>query len=233
MEIFKIRASSAGKIAGVKGLGETGKSYCKQWLKETLYKRRTEIKSKYIDKGNRLEEEGFTLMALQLDLGMVYKNHEFFKDDYFCGTPDLIHNGVVYDNKCSWSLDTFPMFESEIPNSDYFNQLQVYMHLTGCRKASLCYTLIDADIDLVMQAVKWTTEARNIFKTISNMVYTKSAFGEYIEEFCNGFTGPFVEIPESDRIKTFEFEYDPQVIEKLQSRVVECREYINSLLKTK
>jgi hypothetical protein len=125
------------------------------------------------------------------------------------------------------------MFETEIPNSDYFNQLQVYMHLTGCRKASLCYTLIDADIDLVMQAVKWTTEARNIFKTISNMVYTKSAFGEYIEEFCNGFTGPFVEIPESDRIKTFEFDYDPQVIEKLQSRVVECREYINTLLKTK
>jgi hypothetical protein len=105
--------------------------------------------------------------------------------------------------------------------------------LTGCRKASLCYTLIDADIDLVMQAVKWTTEAKKIFKTIANMVYTKDAFGEYIEEFCNGFTGPFVEIPESDRIKTFEFDYDPQVIEKLQSRVVECREYINTLLKTK
>jgi hypothetical protein len=48
MEIFKIRASSAGKISGIKGLGETGKTYCKQWLKEKLYKRRTEIKSKYI-----------------------------------------------------------------------------------------------------------------------------------------------------------------------------------------
>lgn len=231
MEIFKIRASSAGKISGIKGLGETGKTYCKQWLKEKLYKRRTEIKSKYIDKGNRLEEEAFTLMALQLDLGMVYKNDKYFEDDYFCGTPDLIHNGVVYDNKCSWSLDTFPMFESEIPNSDYFNQLQVYMHLTGCTKASLCYTLIDADYDLVSQAVKWLTEPKKIYSTIFNMVYTKEAYKVYYEEFCDGFEGNFIEIPEADRIKTFEFDYDPQVIEKLKARVVECREYISTLVK--
>ena len=37
--------------------------------------------------------------------------------------------------------------------------------------------------------------------------------------------------PESDRIKTFEFDYDSQVIEKLQARVIECREYINTLIK--
>lgn len=233
MEKFKIRASSAGKIAGVKGLGETGKTYCKQWLKETLYKRRTEIKSKYIDKGNRLEEDGFTLMTLQLDLGMVYKNEKFFEDDYFCGTPDLIHNGIVYDNKCSWSLDTFPMFENEIPNSDYFNQLQVYMHLTGCRKAALCYTLIDADYDLISQAVKWITEPKKIFKTIANMVYTQRAFYDYVLEFCPDAKGKFIEIPESDRLKVFEFDYDPQVIEKLKNRVLECREYINTLLNNK
>lgn len=227
---FKIRASSAGKIMGAKGLGETGKSFCKQWLKENIYKRRTESKSKYIDKGNRLEEDGFTLTASELNLGMVYKNEEFFEDIFFCGTPDLIHDGVVYDNKCSWSLDTFPMFELEIPSKDYYYQLQVYMHLTGCDRAALCYTLIDADYDLVEQAVKWLTPDQ-MPKAIANMVYTRKAFDYFINEFCHEVkTIDFVEIPESDRLKVFSFNYDVDVITKLQERVIECQEYISSLL---
>ena len=47
MEVFKIRASSAGKISGIKGLGETGKTYCKKWLKEQLYNRKIEFSNKY------------------------------------------------------------------------------------------------------------------------------------------------------------------------------------------
>jgi len=228
---FKIRASGAGKIAGIKGLGETGKTYCKEWLKEQLYKRRKDIKSKYIDKGNRNEEDGFTLMALELDLGMVYKNQSYFQSKHFCGTPDLIHNGIVYDNKCSWDLSTFPMFETEIPNKDYWWQLQVYMELTGCRKAILAYTLIDADMDLIQQAVKWEIYPEKIYQTVCNMVYTKERFDEAFNEFCPLATSDyFIEIPAKDRIKTFAFDYDAEAILKLQERVLECREYINSLL---
>jgi hypothetical protein len=61
MESFKIRASSCSKIMGVKGLGQTGYTYLESWLKEAMFKRRPEIKSKYIDKGNISEEDGFTL----------------------------------------------------------------------------------------------------------------------------------------------------------------------------
>jgi hypothetical protein len=95
----------------------------------------------------------------------------------------------------------------------------------------LCYTLIDADYDLVSQALKWITEPKKIYSTIANMIYTKEGYKVYYEEFCDGFEGNFIEIPESDRIKTFEFDYDAQVIEKLQARVIECREYINTLIK--
>jgi hypothetical protein len=234
MEQFKIRASGSGKIAGIKGLGETGKTFCKEWLKQKLYKRRKDIKSKYIDKGNRNEEDGFTLMALELDLGMVYKNLSYFQSEHFCGTPDLIHNGIVYDNKCSWDLSTFPMFETEIPNKDYWWQLQVYMELTGCRKATLAYTLIDADMDLIDQSVKWETDPEKIYQTICNMVYTQERFDEAKTEYCSRAESDFfVEIPAKNRIKTFSFDYDPEAILKLQERVEECREYISSLLTNK
>ena len=31
---------------------------------------------------------------------------------------------------------SFPLFETELPEKDYFYQAQVYMHLTGKKKAS-------------------------------------------------------------------------------------------------
>ena len=44
--IFKIRASACGYIMGKKGLGKTGETYCKNWLKGKVYDRQVEIKSK-------------------------------------------------------------------------------------------------------------------------------------------------------------------------------------------
>lgn len=228
---FKIRASSCSEIMGVKGLGKTGYSYLKSWLKEALFNRRPEIKSKYIDKGNISEEDGFTLLTLQKGLGMVYKNEQSFSNDFMTGTPDLIHNGIVYDNKCSWSLDTFPMFDKEIPNKDYYWQLQTYMELTGCNKSVLAYTLIDADITLIEQAVKWETNHEKIYKIICNMVYTRDAFNEAVNEFCHSAKSDyFIEIPEEKRIKCFEIERDDKAIQLIKDRVAESREYIKSLL---
>lgn len=227
---FKIRASSASKIMGVKGLGETGKTYCEQWLKQALYHRQPEIKSKYIDKGNSEEEAAFTLMACELNLGMVYKNHSYFKDNDMCGTPDLIHDGIVYDNKCSWSLDTFPLFDKEISNKDYWWQLQVYMHLTGCDKAVLAYTLLDAPLHIVEQAVKWIAEPDKIYKVINELVYSKAYFDELKARFCPESTKDyFVEMPESLRIKTFEIAKDMESISSIVARVVQCRDYIAGL----
>jgi len=232
MESFKIRASGGHFIDGIKGLGKIGETYLKQWLKEKLYARREDIKSKYITKGNVQEEEGFTLMATELNLGMVYKNVEYFEDEYFCGTPDLITTDTVYDNKCSWSLATFPMFETEIPNQDYETQLQIYMHLTGKKKAVLCYTLIDADYFEIQRQAKWLTNPDEIYRMITNLVYTKYFANELFQEFCPTSTRKyFIEIPDNKRIKTFEINYNPEKIEKLITRVKESRNFLNNLIK--
>jgi hypothetical protein len=212
-------------------LPDGAKTYCEKWLNETIWKRRKELKNKYVDKGNRSEEDGFTLLCVERELGMVYKNVQFFQDDWFQGTPDLIHEGIVYDNKCSWDLDTFPMYKKKNPNQGYWWQLQVYMELTGCRKAVLAYTLIDADLDLIKQAVKYETDPEKIYRTLVNMIYTRKAFYEAVAEFCpSAISNYFVEIPDDKRIKTYSFDYDSEAILFLRKRVEDCRTYINSLL---
>ena len=230
-ECFKIRASAAYQIMGVKAFGKTGETYCKQWLKERLFKRREEIKSRYLDKGNESEEDAFTLLCLELNLGMVYKNVKYFENEYMCGTPDLIIGDTVYDNKCSWSLATFPMFESEIPNDDYEVQLQVYMELTKCDKAKLCYTLIDAPKEIVEREIRWCLTPDDAYKKTLNLVYTKEYFDLLKAElFPLSELDCFVEIPQSDRIKCFDIIKDADKIKKLESRVSHAREYINELI---
>lgn len=153
---FKIRASASGKLMTAprsksETLSETTKTYVKEYITESIYGVRKEIKSKYLTKGLKLEDTAIDKAIELLDLPFAIKNEKFFEDDFFCGTPDLIVDNVVYDIKCSWDCFTFPLFENEIPNKDYFYQLQVYMHLTGCKKAVLTYVLLNTPEELTYE----------------------------------------------------------------------------------
>lgn len=148
MKTFLARASASGKLmtaprSKTETLSETTKTYLKEWAVSEIYGYQKEIKSKYITKGLTKEDEAIDKAIEWLDLDFVLKNEKYFEDDYFCGTPDLITDDEVIDIKNSWDCFTFPLFDNEIKNKDYFTQLQVYMHLTGKRKARLVYVLLN------------------------------------------------------------------------------------------
>lgn len=126
-------------------LSETTKTYCREWLTEQIYGYRKEIKNRYLDKGIIMEDDAIDSVISWLDLPFVMKNKDSFEDDYFTGTPDLIIDELdrVDDTKCSWDCFTFPLFDDEIPDIGYYYQLQIYMHLTGKRHASLDYCLMN------------------------------------------------------------------------------------------
>lgn len=190
---FKLRASAAGLLlTNPRGknetLSETSKTFLKEWATEQVFGYKKDISNKYTERGI-LEEDRAIDFAIQiLNLPFAIKNEKTYEDDFFIGTPDLIVNETVYDIKCSWSCHTFPYFEKEIPNSGYFAQLQVYMHLTGLKKACLTYVLLD-----------------------------------------NESIGHVYNIEDSQRIKTFEIDYKPEVIDLLKERVLESRNYLNNL----
>ena len=199
LPIFKCRASASGKLmvnprAKNETLSETTKTYVQEWAKEHIYGVKNEIKNKYIDKGLMLEDTAIDKAIEWLDLPFTMKNEKFFEDDFFTGTPDLIVNDVVYDVKCSWSCFSFPLFEKEIPTKDYLYQLQVYMYLTGCKKAVLTYVLLNTPEEL-------TYEPQHNYDNVAK---------EY-------------------KIKTFEIDYNSEVIEELKNRIINVREYIKTL----
>jgi hypothetical protein len=87
-----------------------------------------------------LEDTAIEFYSIAKEIDFMIKNLDHFSDEFMQGTPDLIHDGIVYDFKTSWDAYTFPLFETE-PDKGYWMQLQVYMHLTGLKKARLVYTL--------------------------------------------------------------------------------------------
>ena len=182
-ENFKIRASASGKLMTAprnksESLSETTKSFVQDWAKEQIYGVKNEIKSKYLDKGLMLEDTAIDKAIEWLDLPFTIKNEKFFEDDFFTGTPDLIVDGVVYDIKCSWSCFSFPLFENEIPTKDYEYQVNVYMYLTGLKKASVVYVLLNTPEEL-------TYEEKHNYDNIDKKYRIKKFDFEYNEEIIN------------------------------------------------
>jgi hypothetical protein len=144
---FKCRASALGKLmtnprSKSETLSQTTKSYLEEWVKEQIYGVKKQINSKYIQKGLALEDMAIEFYSIAKDQSFMIKNLDKFEDDFFTGTPDCMHEGIVYDFKTSWDCYTFPLFD-EVPDMGYYYQLQVYMHLMGLKKAKLVYTLQD------------------------------------------------------------------------------------------
>lgn len=202
-------------------LSDTCKTYCKNWLKIEAFKRTKEISTKQMEKGTKQEDEAIEMLInANLISPFASKNEEFFEDDFMQGTPDLVLPDDIDDIKCSWDLFTFPLFESENKNKIYEDQLQGYMHLTGKKKARLRYNLVNTPTELVEKEIYYA-------------IKDKDLNAKEIEEITKQIerNHSYEDIDVKHRIKTFEFEYNTKRIEAIQKRVLECRVYIDELIK--
>jgi len=157
---FKIRASASGKLMTKSrskdgALSKTALNYVEDWYKEQIYGVKKNIDNKYLRKGISVEDNAIEYAASQLGWLFAEKNEEYFEDSHFCGTPDVILDDTIIDIKSSWDCFTFPLFEDEIPNKDYYYQLQTYMALTGLKKAQLVYVLMDTPESIERDAVSY------------------------------------------------------------------------------
>ena len=131
----------------------TMRSELRKIFRMEKYNRNFPMSNKYIVKGLAQEEEAITNyqnFRNQKGIRTLFsKNTERINNEFFSGEPDLGQMGVPileweegFDTKCSWGLDTFPFAEDKL-DFVYETQNQIYMDLTGAKKWTTAYCLVN------------------------------------------------------------------------------------------
>jgi len=222
---IRIHCSQLGKIMTSPrsggGLSATAMTHIKEIFLDREFGIRKEFWSRYTDKGNRVEQDSIRMANKILDWGLteeiIQKPQERYSNDYVVGKMDVLTDWMLADVKSSWDGTTFPWFYTSVPNKDYEYQLQGYMWLTGHEQASLVYCLSDTPEDMVNDEIR-----RELWKN--------KLIGEddEIEEFVRA-KHEFSRIPTHFRVKEFVIHRDEKVIESIQTKIDQCRDYYETL----
>ena len=219
---FKMRCSALGALfteprSKSETISATLKTHLNNWYLEKEYGVRTDMTSRYTDKGIQLEDEAIREYNKLFKTNHV-KNDEYFEDDFIQGTPDIVSDDEVLDIKCSFSLSSFPALETKCPNKAYDYQLQGYMRLTGKSKAKLVYVLLDTPEDIIVREAKSIMYKEKLPEDFLDIL---------IEEVRESQT--YSHIPIEKRIKIFEVARNEEIIKAIDDKVANAREYLKSL----
>lgn len=229
-----IRASAFGLVMtepqakSAKDAGElskTAKSYLFRTYISEKYGREKDITTKQMVKGITQEEEGITMLSRYY--GKLYeKNQERYSNEFITGHPDIISqndDGLLHlhDIKLAWDIWTFMPNIIEPLNKDYYYQLQAYFWLTGAKTGEINYILVDASEKLIQDEK---------YKLLRQMDVVSEESPEYIEAAAQAEINMiYPDIPLEEKILVFPVERDDEVIEKMQQKVIKCREFLQQL----
>lgn len=205
--MFKARCSSLSLLMtnpkSGNGLSETAKSLIKQTIIEDMYGR-VDISSKYLTKGNMMEDEAIKAVGL-VTARMPKKHIGRVSNDWITGECDFLSDDRIEDTKCSWSIDTFPFFMEdalkEVKKSGYDWQGQGYMWLYDRPVHYVHYVLLPTPLELLS---KWDDP---------------SFYVDLVES-----------IPLKKRVRTVEIKRDDSLHQRIIEKVELAREYAEKLI---
>jgi hypothetical protein len=223
---IKFRCSSLGAImteARTKSgqLSETCKSELIKVFINEKYGRSKNIQNKYLEKGITQEEESITLYS-KFKKNYYVNNKARMSNDFITGEWDILKNEIVTDIKTSWDIFSFFKAKNEPLNKDYFFQLQGYMSLTGAKSATLAYCLVNTPLNLIEQEKKSLWYKLNC-PDLEAYDYLKGC--EEIDRLSI-----YEDIPVNERVFEIEIERDEEIIQAINKRALECREWMNTNL---
>ena len=181
-----------------------------------MFGKTREIQSKYLDKGNQVEDLSISLYNM-INASSYQKNVISFTNDFISGTPDILSDQLI-DIKSSWDFTTFPMHQQSLPSKDYYWQMQGYMMLTEKKKTcKVAYCLVDTPETLIqdeLRRLSWNLGMIEVPMDLESEVYERLQYSD---------------IPDELRVKEFVIEYNEQDIESLKKRIDLCREYLSEI----
>jgi hypothetical protein len=210
-------------------LGETCKALLMESWIEITFGRKKDITNKYIEKGLRQEEDSITLYSLVKNK-FHKKNTTTIANKFFVGTPDLYdgysirQSDHVIDIKTSWDIFTFFSTLSEPVNRNYYWQMQAYMDLTGAKKATLAYCLVNTPLNLILDQKRKLMWSMGVIDPDSDIEYLKKC--ELIDRNMI-----YDDIPKEKRVVTIEIERNELHINEAKEKILLCRKYLNQINK--
>lgn len=234
-------------------LSETTKTNLVDIYTSERYNRFTDISSKYLAKGNDVEEDSITLLS-RLTRTYLKKNEDHLKNAYVKGTPDLFIGPEITraerirDTKSSWDIFTFNRSINKPLDDKYYWQGTGYMWLTGAQVCNIDFCLVNTPYHIIEGELRKESFKHDAGDTptwielqiIANHVYDRETFERYYrmrgivpsDENSKYVVAGFVEVPMEERWHSFEFERNEADIIRLSSRIKHCREWIaNNLMK--
>jgi hypothetical protein len=219
----------------------------------TLFSRREEIKSKFLEKGNEREEDSITLLS-RLTKTVFRKNEERLENKYVSGVPDIFLGEEIrkaeetIDTKTSWSKNTFDKARIKPLEKDYLWQGHGYMALTGAKKHTVAYCLVNGTAKLILdekRKAQWqlgVMDPSGITDEKLKEKYLKKCkqieinhifdMEHFMKEnpgfdFDNNLADWTYDIPMKDRLFQFHIMRDDLAIERMYKRIKECRQWMN------
>lgn len=215
--------SKADKDAG--NLSESAKTHLTDIYVAMKYGRKTDITNKYVEKGRRVEEDSITLYS-RVKKTFFKKNDKRLYDEFIEGEPDLFKGldikdaDEVIDAKSSWDIYTFFRVHSKSINPLYKWQLTGYMRLTGARRSTLAYCLVNTPDDLI------EAEIRKLSYQLPGGTLNpdyENAKADLIKAMT------FDDIPLAERVIEIQVERNEADIQRISDKVVKCRAFLFEL----
>lgn len=227
-----IRASSVGylmtepvtkadKEAGV--LSKTAQKHLIEVYIAEKYGRKRDIQTKQMKKGIEAEQDSIDLLSMYLKLPFS-KNEERFKNDFITGLPDIINGDTIIDIKSSYDLWTFLGNIPDKLDNLYYWQMQSYMWLTGTRKATIAYCLVNTPESIIQQEKYYLLKKMDVISEESP---------EFIKEAMKiEFNMTFDDISINERILTFNVNRSEDDILRIENKVLKARTFLQELEET-
>lgn len=184
----KFSASEIHKLMGVRGLGETGKSYAIEKAIEELYGEVDEIFVSYdMERGIELEPLAFNKFSDLMDLEFIkVENCGFFTllNDAGASPDGLVGSNAVLEIKCPKASTFFKLVATNEVDQKYFYQMQMQMICTGREKAYFFNYIIIEGLEYwhTIEVERDSDVCDKIIERISEAMQIKR---EYIEKINN------------------------------------------------
>lgn len=209
-------------------LSEGAKTHCMDLYVSITTGRNTDIENKYIKKGNAVEEDAITLYS-RVKKQMFKKNEEHLKNDFIMGTPDIWYGETIQtashipDIKASWDCYTFYRTFTKELSRLYFWQDIGYQWLSGARKGSIAYCLVNTPQPLI------DAEIKRMWYKIGQPSEDSQIYNEMVKEITEAMT--YDDIPFKKRLLEYDVEWSDEYPIKIQKYVLAGRKYLAEIHK--